>query len=150
MKIVDRKIYTAVQSYWRRWMNSLERPRVTVILSNFVITFFILFWAASLTTQLGYDLKKGIGTLIFIGIWFLISLVVFSGSRLMAKLGVDRVIRSALMLAAVIGPYFNLIAYRAWNQPTLSHILGFVGSILVFLFCVILDKVVLRTPAQPE
>ncbi len=148
MKIIDRKIDAAIQSYWRRWMNSLERPRAIVMLSNFVITFLILFWSASLTSQLGYDLRKGSGTLIFIGIWFIISLVVLSGSRLMSTLGIDRATRSALILAIALGPYFNLIAYRAWNQFALSQILAFVGSILVFILMLILDKVLSRTPTQ--
>lgn len=147
MKIVDRKIDNAVQSYWKNWLNSLERPHASVILSNIVLTFSILFWSASLTTQFGFDLKKGPGILVFIAIWLFISLGILLVTLLMAKLGVERRIRSALLLAAIIGPYINLIAYLAWDRPTVSHILGFVSSIIAFLFSLVLDKILSRNPS---
>ncbi len=148
MKIVDHKIDNAVQAYWKRWLDSLDRPRAAVILANFVITFVTLFWSASITTQLGYELKKGVGTLIFIGIWLLISLVILGTSRLMTLLGIEAGIRSALLLAGIVGPYINLVAFRAWELATLSHILGFAGSILTFVFTLLLDKTLNRMTAK--
>jgi len=146
MKLLDRKIDSTVKAYSTSWLKSLNIPGASTILSNLLITFCVLFWSVTLTTMFGYDLKKGAGTLVFIGIWLSISLITFVAMRLMSKLGVDRSTRSAFILSAIIGPYVDLVTYHAWNLPVISHIIGFAGATIAFLFSLLLDKLLVRTP----
>jgi len=150
MKLLDRKIDASVQAFSKRWLKSLDIPRATTILSNLLIGFFILFWSATLTGLLGFDLKKGWGTLVFIGVWASLSLATLSAIRVMSKLGVDRPTRAAFMLSAMVGPYVNLVAYRAWNLPVISHIVGFAGSVLAFLFSLLVDRLLARVSLKQE
>ena len=139
-----------MKAYSRSWLKSLDIPRASTILSNLLMGFSILFWSATLTAMIGYDLKEGFGTLIFIGIWVSFSLVILLVNRVLAKLAVDRSTRSAFMFSAIIGPYVDLVAYRAWNLPVISHLAGFAGSIVAFVFSLLVDKLLARTPPQPQ
>ncbi|OGO12029.1 MAG: hypothetical protein A2Y53_02930 [Chloroflexi bacterium RBG_16_47_49] len=140
MQSHERKIDAAMQSYAERWMKSIDRPRASTTLGYFFVGMFILFWSSSLTALLGFDLKKGYGALIFIIVGLSLTFTTIFINRLMTKLGLDRSIRSALWLSAVIGPYANLISYNYWHLPVISHIVGFAASILAFIFSFLLDK----------
>ena len=148
MKLLDLKIDDFMRDYSRKWLKSLDIPRASTILSNLLIGFSVLFWSATITTMLGYDLKKGVGTLIFIGVWLSFSLTILLVNQMLGKLGVDRSLRSAFMSSAIVGPYVDLVTYRAWNLPVISHIVGFAGSILVFLFSLLVDRLH-ATATQP-
>lgn len=148
MKLLDQKIDDFIKDYSKRWLKSLDIPRASTIISNLVIGFSVLFWSATLTAMIGYDLKKGFGTLIFIGIWVSFSLVILLVNRALAKLAVDRSTRSAFMFSAIIGSYVDLVAYRAWSLPVISHLAGFAGSIVAFLFSLLVDKLLARTSPQ--
>ena len=150
MKLLDHKIDATVQEYSKKWLKSLERPRVSTILSNFLISFLYLFWSSALTTMFGFNLKKGIGTLIFIGIWLAFTLATFLALRAFSKLGVDRPISSAFLLSTITGLYVNLVTYHDWDLPVLSHMIGFGCSIVVFLFILIVDKLLIVTPPETE
>ncbi len=148
MRSPEDKIDAYMQAYAKRWMKSLDRPRPSTTLGYFFVGFFILFWSTSLTTTLGFNLKKGFGTLVFIGVGLLLTSVTLLVIHFMARMGVDRPIRSAFMLSAVIGPYVNLAAYHTWNLPVISQIAGYIASILAFLISLLLDKMLQRNPAQ--
>ena len=98
--------------------------------------------------MLGFDLKKGFGSLVFIAVGLTLTFIALLIIRLMAKIGIDRPTRSAMMLSAVIGPYVNMAAYHAWESPVISHIAGFIASILAFLLSLLLDKMLVRIPEQ--
>ena len=140
MRLPDQKIDAPMRAYAKRWMKSLDRPRASTTLGYFFVGLFILFWSSSLTTMLGFDLKKGFGSLVFIGVGLSLTFVSLLIIRVMARIGVDRPTRSAIMLSAVFGPYVNLAVYHAWKSPVISHIMGFIASIFAFLLSLLLDK----------
>jgi hypothetical protein len=150
MHTPDNKIDAAMQAYAKKWMNSLELQRPSTSLGYFFVGLFLLFWSSSLTTLLGYDLKQGFGVLIFVGVGLTLTLVTILVNKIMAKIGLNRSIRSALWLSAVIGPYVNLTTYYSWNVPVLSHISGFAAAILSFLFSTILDKFLEKKPIKAD
>jgi len=145
MRLPDQKIDAPMRAYAKRWMKSLDRPRASTTLGYFFVGLFILFWSSSLTTMLGFDLKKGFGSLVFIGVGLLLTFSALLIIRIMALIGLDRPTRSAIMLSAVIGPYVNLSVYHAWNSPVISHIAGFIASIFAFLISLLLDKMLERS-----
>jgi hypothetical protein len=140
MQHPENKIDAAMQSYANKWMKSLSHPRASTTLGYFFVGLFILFWSSSLTRQFGFDLKKGVGTLIFIGTLLLLSFSAIFVNNIMAKIGLERAVRSALWLSAVIGPYVSLTTYHKWNLPVVSHISGFAVAILTFNLSFQLDK----------
>jgi hypothetical protein len=148
MRLPDQKIDAPMRAYAKRWMKSLDRPRPSTTLGYFFVGLFILFWSSSVTTILGFDLKNGFGSLVFIGVGLSFTLATRMIVHVMAMIGVDRPIRSAFMLSAVIGPYVNLAAYHAWNLPVISHIAGFIASIVVFIISLLLDKMLERNPTH--
>jgi hypothetical protein len=93
---------------------------------------------------LGFDLKKGYGALIFIVIGLTLMFTTIFINRIMAKIGLERPVRSALWLSAVIGPYINLTTYNSWNLPVISHLAGFFASILTFIISYLLDTTLER------
>jgi hypothetical protein len=145
MRLPDQKIDAPMRAYAKRWMKSLDRQRASTTLGYFFVGLFILFWSSSLTTMLGFNLKKGFGSLVFIGVGLLLMFSTLLIIRIMAKIGLDRPTRSAIMLSAVIGPYVNLAVYHAWNSPVISHIVGFIASIFAFLISLLLDKMLERS-----
>jgi hypothetical protein len=149
LKPPDDKIDASMRAFARRWMNSIDKPRPSTSLGYFFVGLFTLFWASSLTNLLGFDLRKGWGSLVFIGLAVLIILPVIIIVRLMARIGLDRPIRSAFLFSAVIGPYVDLVADHAWNLSVVSHMLGFAASILAFLASLLLDRLLARSAKQP-
>ncbi|MFZ0531703.1 MAG: hypothetical protein WAM09_00870 [Anaerolineales bacterium] len=148
MRSPDRKIDASMQSAAKKWMKSLDRPRASTTLGYFFVGMFILFWSSSLTAMFGFNLKNGFGSLIFIGVGLSLTFATMLIIRFMARIGIDRPVRSAFMLSAVIGPYVNMAAYHAWNSPVISHIAGFSASILAFIVSILLDKLLERKPEQ--
>lgn len=148
MRSPDQKIDAPMRAYAKRWMKSLARPRASTTLGYFFVGLFVLFWSSSLTALIGFDLKKGLGSLIFIGVGLSLTFAIMFINHFMARIGLDRPTRSAFMLSAVIGPYVNLAAYHAWNSSVLSHIAGFITSIFAFLVSLLLDKMLERNPTQ--
>ena len=144
MKPPDSKLDASMQAFAKRWMKSLDKPRATTTLGYFFVGLFILFWSSSLTIYLGFELKKGVGTLVFIGLSILLTLTTLLAIRLMAVIGVDRPTRSALLFSAVIGPYVNMMVEHTWKMPTISHIAGFLASIFSFLLSLVLDRLFAR------
>lgn len=139
MQFQDRKIDVAMQSYARRWMKSIDRPRASTTLGFFFIGLFILFWSSSISSLLGFDVKKGYGTLIFVAVGLTLTFTIILVNRFMVKIGLERPIRSALFLSALVGPYVNQTTYNSWNLPVISHLAGFIASILTFTISYLLD-----------
>ncbi len=150
MKPPDNKIDASMQAFARRWMKSRDQPRVSTTLGYFFAGLFILFWSSSLTSMLGFDLKQGWGTLVFIGVGILLTLPTLFLVRVMALVGMDRPTRSALLFSAVIGPYVYMAADHAWNVWAISHISGFAASILAFLASLGLDRLVAKPTRKPD
>ena len=150
MKPPDEKIDASMQAEAKRWLKSLDRPRPSTTLGYFFVGLFILFWSSSLTLFLGYDVKKGWGALVFLGIAILVTLPAMVSVRLMAIIGIDRPTRSAFLFSAVIGPYIDMVADHAWKMPTVSHILGFFSAILAFLISLLLDRLIDRPAHKPD
>ena len=150
MRLPDRKIDASMQSVAKKWMKSLDRPRASTTLGYFFVGMFILFWSSSLTTMLGFDLKNGFGSLVFIGIGLSLTFATMLIIRFMSKIGIDRPVRSAFMLSAVIGPYVNMTTYHAWNSTVISHIAGFSASIIAFIVSILLDKLLERKPEHVD
>ena len=148
MRLPDQKIDGSMRAYAKRWIKSLDRPRASTTLGYFFVGLFILFWSSSLTTMLGFDLKKGFGSLVFIGVGLSLTFAAMLIIRVMAMVGLDRPTRSAIMLSAVIGPYVNMAVYHAWESPVVSHIAGFIASIFSFLISLLLDKLLVRSSEQ--
>ena len=139
MQFQDRKIDVAMQSYARRWMKSIDRPRASTTLGFFFIGLFILFWSSSISSLLGFEVKKGYGTLIFVAVGLTLTFTIILVNRFMVKIGLERPIRSALFLSALVGPYVNQTTYNSWNLPVISHLAGFIASILTFTISYLLD-----------
>ncbi len=150
MKPPDNRIDASLQAFARRWMKSMERPRASTTLGYFFAGLFILFWSSSLTSVLGFDLKQGWGTLVFVGVGLLLTLPTLFFIRVMALVGLDRPTRSALLFSAVMGPYAYMAADKAWNVWVISHISGFAASILAFLASLGLDRLIDRTLHKPD
>jgi hypothetical protein len=148
MKLSDRQIDASMKAYAKKWMKSLDHPRPSTTLGYFFTGLFILFWSSSLTYILGYDLRKVIGSLVFIGFVFILAFVIWLLIRIMAIMGIDRPTRSALMLTAVIGPYIDLAVFHQWNSAVISHISGFLASIFAFLLSLLLDKTLEKKPKR--
>ncbi len=149
MKPPDDKIDASLQAYARRWMKTMDRPRPSTTLGYFFVGMFILFWSTSLTSLAGFEVSKGIGALVFIGMALLLTLPTLFFVWLMAQIGVDRPTRSAFLFSAVIGPYVDMVADHAWKLSVISHILGFLAAILAFLISLVLDRLLIRPPKKP-
>jgi hypothetical protein len=149
MKPPDDKIDASMQAFTRLWMKSLDKPRPSTTLGYFIIGLFTLFWASSITTLLGFDLRRGWGALVFLGVGLLIALPIIFFVRLMAMIGINRPVRSAFLFSAVVGPYVDLLAENTWNLPVISHMLGFSASILAFLASLGLDYLFARIIKRP-
>jgi hypothetical protein len=139
MQFHDQKIDDAMQSYAKKWMKSIDRPRASTTLGYFFIGLFILFWSSSITNILGFDLKKGYGSLIFIAVGLSLTFTVILLNKFMVKIGLARPIRSALFLSSVVGPYINQTSINSWNLPVISHLAGFIASIFTFIISYLLD-----------
>jgi hypothetical protein len=139
MRSKDPIIDKAMQSYAKNWLKSTNRQRASTTLGYFFVGLFILFWSSSITTFLGLDLKKGYGVLFFIFFGLSLTFIAIYVNKIMAKIGLERPIRSALFMSALIGPYVYLSTYNAWNLPVISHIAGFFASILTFVLSYLLD-----------
>jgi hypothetical protein len=150
MRLPNRKIDASMQRVAKKWMKSMDRPRPSTTLGYFFVGMFILFWSSSLTAMLGFDIKNGFGSLIFIGIGLSLTFTTMLIIRFMAKIGIDRPVRSAFLLSAVIGPYVNMATYHAWNSPVISLIAGFSASIFAFIVSILLDKLLERKPEQVD
>lgn len=137
-----------MQAYAKQWMKSFEKPRPTTTLGFFFVGLFILFWSSSITSLLGYNLSKGPGAFIFIGIALLLSILTILLNHVMSIIGIERPVRSGIFLSSVLGPYVNMLAENAWKSPTISHIAGFFASILAFLLSYLLDRIIARSPKQ--
>ena len=120
-------------------MKSIDRPRASTTLGFFFIGLFILFWSSSISSLLGFDVKKGYGTLIFVAVGLTLTFTIILVNRFMVKIGLERPIRSALFLSALVGPYVNQTTYNSWNLPVISHLAGFIASILTFTISYLLD-----------
>ena len=144
MQSPERKIDIAMQSYAKSWMKSLDRPRASTTLGYFFVGLFILFWSSSLTSLLDFTLNKEYGALIFVVIGLTLTFTTIFMNRIMAKIGLERPIRSALLLSALVGPYINLTTYNSWSLPVISHMAGFIASILTFIFSYLLDTTMER------
>lgn len=149
MKSSDPKIDPSLRAFTKRWMKSLNRPRASTTLGYFFVGLFILFWSSSITSLTGFYLQKVWGTLVFLGIALILSLTTLLIVRLMALLGLDRSIRSALLFSAVIGPYVNMLAQQNWKISVVSHVLGFIAAIAAFLCSLLLDRL-LATPVRKQ
>jgi len=139
MQFQDRKIDAEMQSYARKWMKSIDRPRASTTLGYFFIGLFILFWSSSISSLLGFDFKMGYGTLIFVAVGLILTFSIILVNRFMVNIGLERPIRSALFFSALVGPYVNQTTYNSWNLPVISHIAGFIASILTFTISYLLD-----------
>ncbi len=139
MRSPERKIDKAMQSYAKKWIKSTNQQRASTTLGYFFVGLFILFWSSSITSFLGLDLKNGFGALFFVFIGLSLTCITIYVNKLMAKIGLERPIRSALFLSALIGPYVYLSTYNAWNLPVISHVAGFFASVLTFVLSYLLD-----------
>jgi hypothetical protein len=139
MQFLDRKIDAAMQSYARKWMESIDRPRASTTLGYFFIGLFILFWSSSISSTVGFDFKKGYGALIFVAVGLIMAYTITLVNKFMEKIGLERPIRSALFLSAVIGPFVNQTTFNSLSLPAISHIVGFIASILTFIISYLLD-----------
>ncbi len=150
MKPPDNRIDASLQAFAKRWIKSTDRPRASTRLGYFFAGLFILFWSSSLTSLLGFNLRQGWGTLVFVGIGLLVSLPTLFILRVMALVGIDRPTRSALLFSAVMGPYIYIVAEKAWNVWVISHILGFAASILAFLGSLGIDRLADSASRKPS
>jgi hypothetical protein len=150
MRPSNQQIDTSMKAYARKWMKSLDQPRPSTTLGYFFVGLFILLWSSSLTTMLGYDIKRVSGSFVFIGVGLVLTLATWVIVRLMSTIGIDRPTRSALLLSAVIGPYVNMAVYYAWNSGVISHIVGFIASIFAFIVSLLLDKLMVKKPEIEE
>jgi hypothetical protein len=132
MKPPDRKGDADMKLVEKKWMNLIFWPRASTTLGYFFVSFFILFWSSSLTTQTGFSLKNIWGILVFLGFILILTLIILLIVSVLTSLGLDRPTRSALLFSAVIGPYADLVAEHAWKIPVISHVLGFLAAILAF------------------
>ena len=139
MQSPEHKINTAMQSFAKIWMKSIDQPRVFTTAGYFFVCLFILFWSSSITVLLDFDIKNGYGTVIFIVIGLSLTLVTIYINKMMSKIGLERPIRSALLLSALVGPYVNLTVYNSCNLPVFSHIAGFLASVLTFICSYLID-----------
>jgi hypothetical protein len=148
MKSSDQRIDTSLRAFARRWMKTFDRPRPSTTLGYFSVGLFVLFWSSSLSKQTGFNLNSIWGTLVFLGFVVILTLTSMLIVHILARLGIDRPTRSALLFSAVIGPYVNMLTARAWNISVVSHILGFLAGILAFLTSLLLDKLIAKPPSK--
>lgn len=146
MKSSNEQIDASMKAYAKKWMKTFNRPRASTTLGYFFVGLFILLWSSSLTRMLGYNLSRISGSLIFILIGSGLTIVAWSVIHIMAKIGIERPVRSAILLSAVIGPYVNMATYNSWNSGVVSHIAGFIASIFAFLASFLLDKILMQKP----
>ena len=139
MQFQDRKIDAAMQSFAKKWMKSIDRPRVSTSLGYFFIGLFILLWSSSISSLLGFNFNVGHGAIIFVAVGLILSLIIILINKFLVKINLERPIRSALFLSALIGPYINLTTYNSWNLPVISHLAGFIASIMTFTISYLLD-----------
>jgi hypothetical protein len=139
MQFQDRKIDAAMQSFAKKWMKSMDRPRVSTSLGYFFIGVFILLWSSSISSLLGFKFNVGQGVIIFVAVGLILSLIIIFINKFLVIINLERPIRSALFLSALIGPYINLTTYNSWNLPVISHLAGFIASIMTFTISYLLD-----------
>jgi hypothetical protein len=129
-----------MKAYAKKWLKTLDQPRPSTTLGYFFTGLFILFWSSTITNLLGFDLGKIPGSLIFVGLLFILGFITWLLVRIMAIMGINRPTRSALLLSAVLGPYVYMAVYQQLNSAVISHISGFLASIFAFLASLLLDR----------
>jgi len=142
MRSSQDKMDLLFHSYSKKWLHSLKRQHPSSSLGYFITVMFIFLWASDLTIQAGFHPARGIGGLVFVGIGFGLGLIVILFNSLLAYSGIDRPVRSGLWMAAVVGPYFGLSSFSRWQNPTLSHLVGFGSAVIAFWLSFILDRLV--------
>jgi hypothetical protein len=139
MNSPEKNLDSTLESTGESWPKLIFKPYSSTSLGNFFVGMFILFWSSSLTELFGYDHRHGYGGLIFSAVGLTLTFGTMYINTLMKKIGLDRSVRSALWLSAVIGSYVALTTYP-WGLPIFSEIAGFISSILTFLISYQFDK----------
>jgi hypothetical protein len=150
MKLSDQQIDATMKAYAKKWLKSLDRPRISTTLGYFFTSLFILIWSSSLMHIFGFTVETLLGSLVFIGILILLIFLVWLLVHIMANLGINRPTRSAILLSAVIGPYVFMAIYMRWNSTVISHISGFMTSIFAFILSIFLDKTLTKNNDRDE
>ncbi|MBN1669298.1 MAG: hypothetical protein JW862_19550 [Anaerolineales bacterium] len=88
-------------------------------------------WASALVRARGDVIYRGVGSLIGIGLFLAIILGALAIDLLLAKLKLQKRIRSAIWIGAVLGPYAGIVASNS-TPPTMSHIIGVVTTLVGF------------------
>ena len=88
-------------------------------------------WASAFVRAWGYVIYRGTGALIGIGLFLAIIFSTLAIDLLLAKLTLQKRIRSAIWIGAVLGPYAGIAAANTM-PPTLSHIIGVVTTLVSF------------------
>ncbi len=88
-------------------------------------------WASAFVRARGYIIYRGTGALLGIGLFLAIILSTLAIDLLLAKLTLQKRIRSAIWIGAVLGPYASIVAANTM-PPTLSHVIGVVTTLAGF------------------
>lgn len=102
------------------------------------VAFTTYRWASTLVQEWGWKPSQRFGTVVGIGVCFIIGLLLIDYVLWRWKL--DRAVRSGLWASAVIGPYAGAVAWEELAHPVWSQAIGLVSAVLVFVAFYYLDK----------
>ena len=98
-------------------------------------------WASTLTKEMGYVSYRGRGLFVGFGLFLVLLLIVVAIDILMIRFDLHRIIRSAIWLSVVIGPYVGIMVFNEWGSPVWGHIAGTISGLFIFLFSWWIDRI---------
>jgi hypothetical protein len=106
------------------------------------VAFTTYRWASTIVKEWGWQPSQRFGTVIGIGVC--LTIVLLSIDYVLWRWRFERAIRSGLWASAAIGPYAGLVAWEELAHPAWSHVIGLVGTVVVFVAFYYLDKKLLE------
>ena len=97
-------------------------------------------WASAIIKEMGYVGYRGRGLFIGFGIFLLLLLCVITIDLIMIRLDIQRIIRSAVWLSIVIGPYVGIVVFNEWGSPVWGHLAGAISGLVIFVFSWWIDQ----------
>jgi predicted regulator of Ras-like GTPase activity (Roadblock/LC7/MglB family) len=117
-----------------------SHPKYEFGTSSFLVAFLSYPWVSHLVREWGYVPYGGTGIAIVFGMGLGILLTVQLIDYVLARVGLEKPIRSGIWLAAALGPTSGFTVLNEWGHPVGSHVVGSLSTVLAFGLGYFLDR----------
>lgn len=89
-------------------------------------------WIAQQVKAWGYVPYRGLGIALVLGLGLGVLAAVLLVDYILARVGMEKRIRSGLWLAAALGPAASLAVWNQWGHPVWSQVAGIASTLFGF------------------